>query len=169
MAAGARLRKTMKFKSDLLRLAYEKTREFAYSLFGEVNVESLDGLLALREGSTIVYLRVFPIESGKAGVEVFSYVAADVVESEELMRFLLTYNLKLVMGGFGLLPGAGGKATVLLTQTMLADVLTETQLYATVSAIAGVADRLDDVIVNRFGGRTAINLLARGDPHERWE
>ena len=159
----------MKLASERERRAFEKTRDFAYSLFGEVNVRSFEGALALQEGSTVVYVRVFPIGGHKTGVEVFSYVAVDVDVTEQLMRFLLTYNLKLMMGGFGLVLDEGGKATVLLTQTMLAETLTEEELYAGVSAIAGVADRLDDVIVAKFGGRTAINLLDRGDIHERWE
>ena len=159
----------MKFNSERERQAYEKIRDFACSLFGEVNVTPLDGVLVLREGSTVVYLRVFPIGVEKTGVEVFSYVAVDVAATGELMRFLLTYNLKLMMGGFGLLLAENGTATVLLTQTMLGETLSEEELYAGVSAIAGVADRLDDVIVEKFGGRTAIDMAGTRDPHERWE
>ena len=159
----------MEFKTEREKRAFEKTRDYTYSLFGEVNVKPLDGVLALQEGSTIVYLRVFPIGIEKTGVEVFSYVAVDVAATEELMRFLLAYNLRLTMGGFGLLLAENGTATVLLTHTMLGDTLSEEELYAGVSAVAGVADRLDDVIVAKFGGRTAINLADTGDPHERWE
>ena len=159
----------MEFHSERERRAYEKTRDLAYSLFGEVNVKPLDGMLALQEGSAVVYVRVFPIGGDKTGVEVFSYVAIDVVATDELMRFLLGYNLKLMMGGFGLLFAEDGTATVLLTQTMLGETLSSDELYAGVSAIAGAADRLDDVIVSRFGGRTAINMSDAIDPHERWE
>ena len=158
----------MEFNSERARRTSEKMRDFACSLFGEVNVKRLDGVLALQEGSTVVYLRVFPIGE-KTGVEVFSYVAVEVEATERLMRFLLAYNLKLMMGGFGLLLAEDGKATVLLTQTMLGETLSEEELYAAVSAIAGVADRLDDVIVEKFGGRTAIDMAGAGDPHERWE
>ena len=159
----------MKFQTEREERIFETTRDLAYSLFGEINVRSLDGLLALQEGTAVVYLRVFPIGAEKTGVEVFSYVVVDVAPTDDLMRFLLAYNLKLMMGGFGLLMAPDGSATVLLTQTMLGDTLSRDELYAGVSAIAGVADRMDEVIVERFGGRTAINLLDRGDPHERWE
>ena len=159
----------MEFHSERESRAYEKARDFTYSLFGEVNVKPVGGMLALQEGSAVVYVRVFPIGSEKTGVEVFSYVAIGVEATDELMRFLLTYNLKLMMGGFGLLCADDGTATVLLTQTMLGETLSKEELYAGVSAIAGVADRLDDVIVSRFGGRTAANMAEAVDPHERWE
>jgi|SRR5436853_657252 len=159
----------MAFNDERQRLAYERVRDFAYSLFGETNVQTVEDLLALQEGSTVVYLRVFPITSEKPGVEVFSYVVTDVPASEELMRFLLTYNLKLTMGAFGLMIEESNRATVLLTHTIPAEALSKEGLYLSVSAVARVADNVDDLLVEKFGGRTAIGMHGRNDPHERWE
>ena len=61
--------------------------------------------------STFVYVRTFPIGDKKAGVEIFSYVVVDVEVTERLMRYLLTYNLKLILGGFGLAIGENSKAS----------------------------------------------------------
>jgi hypothetical protein len=160
----------MEFKTEAHKEIYEKTRQFLHTLFGEVNVRELDDTFTLPEGSTFVYVRAFPIGDKKSGVEVFSYVVVDLDVSEELMRFLLTYNLKLILGGFGLSIGENGKGSVLLTHTILGDTMTRDELYASVTAIARVADDLDDSIVTSFGGKTALSkLIAIRPVTEHWE
>lgn len=161
----------MEFKTDAHRKTYEKARDYLYSLFGEVNIKVMDDTLVLQEGSTFVYVRTFPIGEKKTGVEIFAYVVVDVEVTEQLMRYLLTYNLRLIMGGFGLARGDGNKGTVLLTHTILGDTMEREELYASVSAVARVADDLDDQIVTAFGGQTALDKLMSGkrEPVEYWE
>jgi hypothetical protein len=161
----------MEFKSEAHQKTYEKTRDYLQSLFGEVNVKAMDDTFVLQEGSTFVYVRTFAVGDKKAGVEVFAYVVIDVEVTEQLMRYLLTYNLRLIMGGFGLACGEGNKGTVLLTHTILGDSMDREELYASVSAIARVADDLDDQIVTAFGGQTALDKLMAGqrEPVEIWE
>ena len=161
----------MEFKTEAHERAYEKTRGYLHTLFGEVNVKVMDDTFVLQEGSTFVYVRAFPIGEKKSGVEVFAYVAVDVEVTEQLMRYLLTYNLRLILGGFGLARGEGDKGTVLLTHTILGDSMDREELYGSVSAIARVADDLDDQIVTAFGGRTARDelMLGKKEPVEYWE
>jgi len=161
----------MEFKTEAHRKTYEKTREYLHSLFGEVNVKAMDDTLVLQEGSTFVYVRTFPIGEKKTGVEVFAYVVVDVEVTEQLMRYLLTYNLQLIMGAFGLTRAEGNKGTVLLTHTILGDTMDREEIYASVSAIAKVADDLDDQIVTAFGGQTALDKLmsSKREPAEYWE
>lgn len=161
----------MEFKSESQKKVYEKTREYLHTLFGEVNVTTTDDTLVLQEGSTFVYARVFPIGDKKTGVEIFSYVVVDVAVTEELMRYLLTYNLRLILGAFGLAIGEDRKATVVLSHSILGETMSRAELYASVSAIARVADDLDDEIVKTFGGRTALDkLMAAEHPlAEYWE
>ena len=161
----------MEFKTETHRRAHEKTRGYLNTLFGEVNVKVMDDTFVLQEGSTFVYVRTFAIGENKSGVEIFSYVVVDVEVTEQLMRYLLTYNLRLVLGGFGLARGEGGNGTVLLTHTILGDSMDREELYGSVSAIARVADDLDDQIVTAFGGQTALDKLMSGkkEPMEYWE
>jgi len=161
----------MEFKTEAHEKAYEKTRRYLHTLFGEVNVKVMDDTFVLQEGSTFVYVRAFPIGEKKSGVEVFAYVVVDVVVTEQLMRYLLTYNLRLILGGFGLARGEGDKGTVLLTHTILGDSMDGDELYGSVSAIARVADDLDEQIVTAFGGKTALDKLMSGkkEPVEYWE
>lgn len=161
----------MEFKSDAHKKAYEKTRNYLYTLFGEVNLKITDDTFVLQEGSTFVYVRTFPIGDKKSGVEIFAYVVIDVLVTEALMRHLLTYNLRLIMGGFGLAMGDDGKAAVVLTHTILGDSMDRDELYGSVSAIARVADDLDQQIVAAFGGKTALDKLMakQHEPVEYWE
>ena len=160
----------MEFKTEAHRDVYDKTRQYLHTLFGEVNVKELDDTFTLQEGSTFVYVRSFPIGDKKSGVEVFSYVVVELDITEELMRFLLTYNLKLILGGFGLSIAEEGKGSVLLTHTILGDTMTRDELYSSVTAIARVADDLDDRIVASFGGKTALSKLITIHPAaEHWE
>ena len=161
----------MEFKTEAHKQAYDKARDYLHALFGEVNVTQMDDTFALQEGSTFVYLRTFPIGEKQAGVEVFSYVVIDVAVTEALMRYLLTYNLRLMFGGFGLALDDAGKGAVVLTHTILGNGMDRVELYASVSAIARVADDLDDKIVAQFGGQTALDKLTavKHAPVEVWE
>ncbi|HKA19685.1 MAG TPA: hypothetical protein VKN18_15450 [Blastocatellia bacterium] len=161
----------MELKSEGHQRVYEKTRDYLHSLFGEINVKVMDDTFVLQEGSTFVYVRTFPIGDKKSGVEVFAYVVVDVEVTEQLMRYLLTYNLRLILGAFGLARSEGAKGTVLLTHTILGDSMDREELYASVSAIARVADNLDDQIVAAFGGHTALDKLmsSQKEPVEYWE
>lgn len=159
----------MEFKTHEHKNVYEKTRDFLYGLYGEVNVKTIDDTFALQTGSTFVYVRTFPIGDNRAGVEVFSYVVVDVVVSEDLMRYLLTYNLRLILGAFGLTIGKDGKGSVLLSHTILGDTMDRDELSASVSAIAGVGNDLDDQIIEAFGGKTALGKLQETPPAVRWE
>lgn len=161
----------MEFKTDAHQNVYEKTRDYLYALFGEVNVKAMDDTLVLQEGSTFVYVRTFPIGEKKSGVEVFAYVVIDVEVTDQLMRYLLTYNLSLVLGAFGLARGEGDRGTVVLTHTILGDSMDRDEIYGSVSAIARVADDMDDQIVKAFGGKTALGkvISSKKEPLEYWE
>ena len=157
----------MEFKSVAHKKAYERTRAFLCEIFGEANVRIADCSFVLEEGSAIVYVRTFPVGEDRAAVEVFSYVVIDVQVTESLMRFLLAYNLRLVVGAFGLIVHPDGKGEVLLTRTLLADCFDSTELYSTVSAVARIADKLDDEMVAQFGGKTALGKLTERRPLDR--
>lgn len=160
----------MEFKTEAHKKVYEKTRQFLFELFGEVNVTVIEDTLALQEGSTFVYVRVAVIGEHQACVEIFSYVVVEIEVTEELMCYLLTYNLKLVLGAFGLSIDDQGKGTIVLTHTILGDTMDKEELYASVSAIARVADTLDDQIVKAFGGKTSLDKLSTPIvPVEYWE
>ena len=151
----------MKFKTEAHEKVYQKMRDCLFTLFGEVSLTAMDDYtFALQEGSTFIYVRAAAIGEKQASVEIFSYVVVDIDITEELMRYLLEYNLQLVMGGFGLATDDQGKGTIVLTHTILGATMCKDELYTSVSAIARVADDLDDKIVEKFNGKTALGKLS---------
>jgi hypothetical protein len=151
--------KTMELKTRAQKDAHEKTRRFLYSIFGETGVDMIDDMFVLQEGSAFVYIRVIPVNESSAGVEVFSYLVADLAVTEELMRHLLAYNLRLTFGGLGLAIAEDGRGSVVLRHAILGDKMDREELYASVSAIASVADELDDQLAATFGGSTALDKI----------
>lgn len=160
----------MEFKTAIHEKVYQQVRQFLFEIFGEINVTLIEDTFALQEGSTFVYVRVSPLSEKQTCVEIFSYVVIDIEVTEALMCYLLSYNLKLVLGAFGLSMNESGKGTIVLTHTILGDTMQKEELYASVSAIARVADNLDDQIVKSFGGKTALDKLNTPiAPIEYWE
>ena len=86
----------MEFKTAAHQKIYERTRDYLQSIFGEVAIKSVGDSFVLQEGSTFVYVRVLPIGDTKTIVEIFSYVVVGVAPTEELLKFLLVHNLKLI-------------------------------------------------------------------------
>ena|SRR5437868_8147435 len=171
LSAQAIVSRLMEFKNAAYKQAYDRARDYLHVLFGEVNVTQMGETLALQEGSTFVYVRAFPIGEKQAGVEVFSYVVLDVEITEALMRHLLTYNLRLVFGSFGLSIDEDGKGAIVLSHTILGNEMERAQLYASVSAVARAADDLDDQLIAIYGGKTAFDKVTSitHEPVEYWE
>lgn len=115
---------------------------------GVVHTVDGDGDLAVPQGDAVAFVRPLEVD-GRAFAHVFAITNVDVELSDELTRFLLTENADLVFGGFEAIePGRVG-----LTHTLLADHLQRKELEAALSAVVSTADRYNDEIKARFGGK----------------
>ena len=107
-----------------------------------------DGDLAVPFGNTITFIR--PVEeSGTKLVRIWAITNVDIELSDELTRFLATENAKLAFGGFEV----DGSRKVALSHTLLGDYLQRAELEAGLAAVAVAADRYNDDIKSRFGGK----------------
>jgi hypothetical protein len=68
----------------------------------------------------------------------------------DLFRFLLEKNASFVFGAFGLAP----HGVVVFSHTILASSLDAEELGASVNSVLIMADKFDDEIVGRWGGKT---------------
>jgi hypothetical protein len=73
-----------------------------------------------------------------------------LVNVEGLSKYLIAENLKLIFGKFSLEPTAG---MVFFEHTLLGDFLNRKELEVAVKAIASTADKYDDELQARFGGK----------------
>jgi hypothetical protein len=122
--------------------------------------EMLEGYLADEQGAYIVgaeSARIFVvpawIEDGPSVIRVFAITNVDVPITAELTSYLLTTNLEFVFGAFALDVSNGA---VWFNHNLLGDHTSPEELEATIAAVAQTADKYDDEIKNRFGGRLYV-------------
>ena len=92
---------------------------------------------------------------------VFAVTNLGVPVTADLTSYLLTKNLEFVFGGFALDVDEGA---VWFNHNLLGEHMTPAELEATVGAVASTADRFDDEIKTRFGGRLYIESPEEGIP-----
>ncbi|HWC14544.1 MAG TPA: YbjN domain-containing protein [Actinomycetota bacterium] len=101
------------------------------------------------------------IESGSTVIRVFAITNLDVPITAELTSYLLEKNLEFVFGGFALDVDAGA---VWFNHNLLGDFAHPDHLEATLAAVAQTADRYDEEIKQRFGGRLYIETKDEAIP-----
>lgn len=117
------------------------------------------GLYVIKQGSSYVMIAV--LKTGPAGdhilVRVTAQVVAGVRAEGALLRQLLILNGKLRFGAFAYEPHG---ELILFQHTLLGgSTLDDNELLAAVHDVALVADRYDDHIVARYGGRRMQDVL----------
>ena len=122
--------------------------------------EMMSGYLVDQHGAYIVgaeSARIFIVPAwipdGPSVVRVFAITNVDVPITAELTAYLLTTNLEFVFGAFALDVSNGA---VWFNHNLLGDHTSPEELEATIGAVAQTADRYDDEIKNRFGGRLYV-------------
>lgn len=97
-----------------------------------------------------IFVTVAPGPVGPT-VGVFSVTNLDMELTPQLSGFLLTTNHRLGFGSFSYDPD---NQAVWLRHTLLGTTLDGPELHAAVAAVASTAAHFDDLIQDRFGGRT---------------
>lgn len=122
--------------------------------------EMLDAYLVDDHGNYVLGLqsaRVFIVptwlENDATVVRVFAITNLDVPITAELTSYLLQKNLDFVFGGFAVDIDNGA---IWFNHNLLGDFLEPQELEATLAAVAQTADRFDDEIKDRFGGRLYV-------------
>ena len=119
-----------------------------------------DGGYAVDAGSVRVFVGVRLVDEAVA-VRVFSITNVDVPVDGDLPRFLLGLNHTFALGRFSL---DAERRAVWFDHVLTADDLDDGTLSRTIGAVAATADRYDDEIKARFGGRT---FREEGSPVEQ--
>jgi hypothetical protein len=110
----------------------------------------------IRNGSTIVHVAVNPFGDDEASITVGSPVVSGAQVTPELMAFLLAHNYGSLFGAFGVNPENG---TITLDHSIVGSTCDHKELVTSISFVAAAADKLDDVIIGKFGGKSAVQLF----------
>jgi hypothetical protein len=126
----------------------------------EAKLATVGGYLTDQHGNYVLGLQsartfIVPtwLENGATVVRVFAITNLAVPVTAELTRWLLAKNLEFVFGAFALDVENGA---VWFNHNLLGEFAAPEELEATIGAVIETADRFDDEIKNRFGGRLYV-------------
>ena len=114
-----------------------------------------DGTIRVRVGSAVTETTLVPWGEEHV-VSTRARVAAGADLAPELLRYLLRRNDDVRFGAFGL----DADGVIFFRHAIVAGTCDREELRASVTSVALVADRYDDEIVTRWGGRRAADAGA---------
>lgn len=109
----------------------------------------------ITKGSTQVMVKANNITEDHIVIDLISHVVRDARVDDSLKNFLLRANSELKFGAFGLL----FDNTITFQHSILANDFSEVDLKSSLNAVASVADYYDDLIVEKAGGKRALDDL----------
>lgn len=107
------------------------------------------------KGSTQVMVKAENITEDHVVIDLISHVVRNANVDDKLKNFLLRANTELKFGAFGLL----FDDTITFQHSILANDFSEVDLKSSINAVASVADYYDDIIVEKAGGKRALDDL----------
>ncbi len=147
----------MQFETEAQRACWERVRQYLREGFGEIPAIMEDKpVFLIRMGSTVVQGSCYPWGEEKSVVTNRAYVVLDVEVDLELATFLLRKTNELRFGAFGM----DEDGDIFFEHTVLGDTLDAEELKSSVRAVMSTADRYDDEIAARWGGRRAADALS---------
>ena len=120
-------------------------------------IEPTPGVFVIPKGSTHMELRVVGKSFGHAAIRSTALVTTGTSITQELLDYLLKENASFMLGGFAV----GSRNEILFIHTIMASSVDAVELGASVSAVVNTADKYDDEIVRRWGGKTARDISVR--------
>lgn len=144
----------MDFEHAAHRETHEKVESFLGQLFEEPFQDPDDGHFYVTYGSTVLEVAVDPYGPEEAIVRLVAYCVQGVEVSENLERGLLETNLDLPVGGFALID-----RDVFLCYSLFGKTTDSRSLLDAIAAVANTSDEYDDLIVAKFGGKTALERI----------
>ncbi|MEQ8168933.1 MAG: hypothetical protein ABRQ38_08560 [Candidatus Eremiobacterota bacterium] len=142
---------------DILSDISYKVENYLMKTYGGDGYDKVsDTLFVTRRGSTFVYIY---IQKDKERDEAIVLCRAAVVKGarldEPLLYNLLRMNNKNVLGRFSI----DEDGYILLDHVLLGSTLDEKELITSIVHIGVIADEMDDLIIEEYGGITAVDDL----------
>ena len=151
----------MPYSTESMKRIQQKVYYYLQRLFGERAFEiTPERTFRIRKGSCVVDVEVRPWQGNDALVVFSACVVKGADVSEELMRKLLELNgQKLQFGAFGL----DQNGDVVLTHSAIGTTLDKDELRYAIWSMAVLADGYDDIIKERFGGKTMAECMGAAE------
>ena len=144
-------------ETDAVKTTRAKLEQLLTKAAGGIQTDSR-GLFTFPFESTRVFLGVAPLAERYSIIDIHAVTNFEVPVSDDLRRFLLDVSSRAVFGHVEMAE-KDGKALVVFAHRIMGDFLQEDELRSAMSCVALTADRLDDEIQQRFGGKRFRDLV----------
>lgn len=144
----------MEFQTSSQKDCYDRISPWMYELFG-ANVLTFgdEPLFIINFGSAVASTRVMPWEEEDALIITRSYVVTDLDVNPDLTYYLLRENNGIRFGRFAL----DSENDVVFEHSLVGSTCDQIELEYSVTTVTKLADRYDDEIVDRWGGKRALD------------
>lgn len=148
----------MEFETDAQKQCFEKIGPLAKEIFGDFAMISDERpVVVVAVGSAVAHVAIYPWGDDDTTICTRAYVVMDVELTADLMRHLLTENNTMRFGAFGI----DGDGDVFFEHSIVGSTCDREELKASVMAVISTADKADDEIVAKWGGRRAVDGMAQ--------
>lgn len=146
----------MQFQTSAQEACYHKVALWMQELFGKFPCarQDIPGL-GLFMGSALVEVLILPWGEEDAVINTRAYVVTGAELTADLMRFLLEQNSNMIFGAFGI----DAKGDILFEHSIVGSTCDKKELESSVNAVLEVSDEYDDQLVERWGGKRALDRI----------
>jgi hypothetical protein len=144
----------MDFQHETHERIYKQVGQLLKDMFGEmVHTRTEFPSYVVPMGSTYANVNVYPWGDNDATVNVRAWVVMGAEITHDLMMFLLRQNDDFRFGAFGL----DKDSDIFFEYSIVGSTMDKEELKAAVMAVVGTADRFDDEIQRKWGGRRSMD------------
>ena len=146
----------MRFESSAQKACYEKILPWMQEMFGDFAGQRKEvpefGVLV---GSAFAQTSIYPFGESDAVISTRAYVVTGAELTADLMHYLLRENDRMTFGAFGL----DEEGDIFFEHSILGATADKEELKSSVSSVVLIADEYDDNIVEKWGGKRAIDRV----------
>jgi len=145
----------IEFATEAHKKCYDKVQGYLKELFGEmVRVADDRPMFMMVHGSALASMLVLPWGEDDACITVRSYVVTGAELTLELSRYLLEENSNVRVGAFGI----DRDGDIFFQYAIVGVTADKEEVKTAMLLVLQTADRYDDQIQARWGGRRAVDM-----------
>lgn len=146
----------MNFQTEAQQDCYQKVADWLPEICDRISKPVSDSpIFSLQFGSATVLVEVRAFRELESVIYIWSYVATNVEVSSDLLLYLLKQNDEFRFGGFSM----EDEGDIRFHVTLLGASCQQNEFKFALTEVLESADRYDDLIVQRWGGRRAADAL----------
>jgi len=143
------------FQTEAQKDCYQKVANWLAEYDSVTKPVPQTPIFSLQLGSATALIDISPFGEQESAISIWSYVATEVEISDDLLLFLLKQNDIFRFGGFSMADDGDIRFHV----TLLGSSCQQNEFKLALTEVLESADRYDDQIVQRWGGRRATDDL----------